>query len=172
MSKKKVKVSITVIEGKDKGNSFDIVKKAVIGRTSGDIVIDDPKISRKHAEIIIQNGKVTIKDLGSTNGVIVNDVKVDESELSNLDEITLGFTKVSVRTEEKTLLNDQRNIPAVSQKTVKDDYAVYFSTDIGPTVSAIIAAVEAGDDTLIDLRVERPSLEERFLELTTPGEQA
>jgi hypothetical protein len=32
--------------------------------------------------------------------------------------------------------------------------------------------VEAENDTLIDLRVERPSLEERFLELTTPGEDA
>jgi ABC-2 type transport system ATP-binding protein len=83
-----------------------------------------------------------------------------------------GFTKVSVRTQEKTLLTDQRDIPAVSQKIVKDDYAVFFSTDIGPTVSAIIAMVETENDTLIDLRVERPSLEERFLELTTPGEDA
>ena len=38
--------------------------------------------------------------------------------------------------------------------------------DPGPTVSAIIAHIEAHDDTLIDLRVERPSLEERFLEIT------
>jgi ABC-2 type transport system ATP-binding protein len=83
-----------------------------------------------------------------------------------------AFTKVSVRTQEKTLLTDQSDIPAVSQKIVKDDYAVFFSTDIGPTVSAIIAMVEAENDTLIDLRVERPSLEERFLELTTPGEDA
>jgi ABC-2 type transport system ATP-binding protein len=83
-----------------------------------------------------------------------------------------GFTKVSVRTQEKTLLSDQRAIPAVSQRTTQDDYAIFFSTDIGPTVAAIIQIVEADNDTLIDLRVERPSLEERFLELTTPGENA
>ncbi len=83
-----------------------------------------------------------------------------------------AFTKVSVRTQEKTLLTNQSDIPAVSQKIVKDDYAVFFSTDIGPTVSAIIAMVKAENDILIDLRVERPSLEERFLELTTPGEDA
>jgi ABC-2 type transport system ATP-binding protein len=33
-------------------------------------------------------------------------------------------------------------------------------------VSAIIAHIEAQGDTLIDLRVERPSLEDRFLEIT------
>jgi ABC-2 type transport system ATP-binding protein len=80
-----------------------------------------------------------------------------------------GFTKVSVRTTERTFLRDDRVIPAVSQRLSKDEYAVFFSQDIGPTVSAIIATIEAENDTLIDLRVERPSLEERFLELTNPG---
>jgi ABC-2 type transport system ATP-binding protein len=55
----------------------------------------------------------------------------------------------------------------VSQQASKDEYSIYFSTDIGPTVSAIIAHVEAQKDTLIDLRVERPSLEDRFLEITS-----
>jgi ABC-2 type transport system ATP-binding protein len=36
-------------------------------------------------------------------------------------------------------------------------------------LSAIIATIEAQGDTLIDLRVERPSLEERFLEITNTG---
>jgi ABC-2 type transport system ATP-binding protein len=52
---------------------------------------------------------------------------------------------------------------------LKDEYAIYFTTDIGPTVSAIIAHVQAQEDTLIDLRVERPSLEDRFLEITREG---
>jgi hypothetical protein len=36
-------------------------------------------------------------------------------------------------------------------------------------VAALIAAVDDQGDKLIDLRVERPSLEERFLEITQPG---
>ena len=47
-----------------------------------------------------------------------------------------------------------------------EDYAVYFSKDAGPTVSAILDYIKAKEDRLIDLRVERPSLEERFLEIT------
>jgi len=80
-----------------------------------------------------------------------------------------GFTKVSVRTEGNVLLKASLTFPAVGQKVLKDEYAIYYSTDPGPTVSAIIAHIEAQGDTLIDLRVERPSLEERFLEITGAG---
>ncbi len=80
-----------------------------------------------------------------------------------------GLTKVSVRTEGSSLSEAGGTFPAVSRSTVKDEYHIYFSTDIGPTVSAIIAHIDAREDTLIDLRVERPSLEDRFLEIATAG---
>ncbi len=80
-----------------------------------------------------------------------------------------GLTKVSVRTEQSLLSENGTAFPAVQQKTLKDNYAVYFSTDPGPTVSAILAHIEQEHDRLIDLRVERPSLEERFLEITNHG---
>jgi len=81
-----------------------------------------------------------------------------------------GLTKVSVRTESSSLSDLGVTFPAVSQRVSKDEYSIYFSTDIGPTVSAIIAHIEAEQDRLIDLRVERPSLEDRFLEITTTGD--
>lgn len=80
-----------------------------------------------------------------------------------------GLTKVSVRTQNACLSIPGIHLPAVSQGQVKDEYSIFFSTDIGPTVSAIISTIEAQKDTLIDLRVERPSLEDRFLELTNSG---
>jgi len=81
-----------------------------------------------------------------------------------------GLTKVSVRTQGSSLSDPGIALPAVSQRVFKDEYNIYFSTDIGPTVAAIIAHVEAQGDTLIDLRVERPSLEDRFLEITNTGD--
>lgn len=78
-----------------------------------------------------------------------------------------GLTRVSVHTVAGSLLGNGHGIPAVAQQTAKDNYAIYYSTDIGRTVSALIEAVTTSGDTLIDLRVERPSLEDRFLELTT-----
>ncbi len=80
-----------------------------------------------------------------------------------------GLTKVSVRTLSSSLSDPGISFPSVSQRTFKDEYSIYFSTNISPTVSAIIAHIETHGDTLIDLRVERPSLEDRFLEITTNG---
>lgn len=81
-----------------------------------------------------------------------------------------GLTKVSVRTVGSSLSDPGVTFPAVSQRVSKDEYSIYFSTDIGPTVSAIIAHIQAKQDKLIDLRVERPSLEDRFLEITAAGD--
>jgi len=78
-----------------------------------------------------------------------------------------GLTRVAVNTTAGSLLANGHHIPAVAQRTVKDNYAIFYSTDIGRTVGALIEAVNAANDSLIDLRVERPSLEDRFLELTS-----
>ncbi len=80
-----------------------------------------------------------------------------------------GFTKVSVRSENAALSHNNVAFPAVGQHVFKDEYDIYFSTDPAPTVSAILEYLAAHDDKLIDLRVERPSLEERFLEITHHG---
>lgn len=77
-----------------------------------------------------------------------------------------GMTKVSVYTKAATLLANHHTFPAVAQRTQKENYAIYFSSDIAQTVPALINYVQAQQDELIDLRVERPSLEDRFLELT------
>ena len=80
-----------------------------------------------------------------------------------------GVTKVSVRTEKGSLTTSDITFPAVERHHQEDDYTVYFSSDIGPTVSAIISYVATEGDDLIDLRVERPSLEDRFLEIANSG---
>jgi len=80
-----------------------------------------------------------------------------------------GLTKVSVCTKESSLSDAEVTFPGVSQRIFKEDYNIYYSTDVGPTVAAIIAHIETRKDTLIDLRVERPSLEDRFLEIVAEG---
>ena len=77
-----------------------------------------------------------------------------------------SLTKVSVRTERVSLSDTALSFPAVRQRIAKGDYHVFFTSDIGPTVSAIINHIAAQGDAIVDLRVERPSLEDRFLEIT------
>ncbi len=78
-----------------------------------------------------------------------------------------GLTKISVHTLNGSLSRNGLHLPAVQGQTAKDEYHIYFSTDIAPTLAALIAHLEQQHDPLIDLRVERPSLEDRFLEITT-----
>ena len=80
-----------------------------------------------------------------------------------------GLTKVSVHTENRSLEQVNGSFPGVQQRALKEEYVVYFSSDVGPTVSSLISYIETHDDALIDLRVERPSLEDRFLEITHSG---
>lgn len=82
-----------------------------------------------------------------------------------------GFTKVSIRTEDSLLHKNGATFPGVSQRAIKEEYAIYYSTDPAPTVTALLDYVRQNNDRLIDLRVERPSLEERFLEITQIGAQ-
>ena len=79
-----------------------------------------------------------------------------------------GLTKISVSSENASLARPEVTFPSVRQMQRREDYFVYFCTDVGPTVAALIAYLNAQGDPLIDLRVERPSLEDRFLEITMP----
>lgn len=64
----------------------------IVGRGEGcQLVLDDPLISRRHACFVVDDREITLKDLGSTNGVLVNGLKVDELQvLVPGDHITLG----------------------------------------------------------------------------------
>ena len=79
-----------------------------------------------------------------------------------------GTTKVSVRTSGNSL--DTLDLPGVAGFTKEGEYLMFLTSTPGPSVAALISHIETHGDSLVDLRVERPSLEERFLELTNPGE--
>jgi pSer/pThr/pTyr-binding forkhead associated (FHA) protein len=64
----------------------------IVGRGEGcQLILDDPLISRRHACFVVDERDVTLKDLGSTNGVLVNGSRVDEVQIVEPgDHITLG----------------------------------------------------------------------------------
>jgi hypothetical protein len=67
----------------------------VIGRSREcDLTLDDPNVSRRHAEIRQEQGGWWIVDLGSTNGVEVNGKRVERARLEVDDAIVLGTTEL------------------------------------------------------------------------------
>jgi pSer/pThr/pTyr-binding forkhead associated (FHA) protein len=70
----------------------------VIGRDGADIPLDDPKVSRKHAEIGLYGpGAYVLRDLASTNGTFLNGKLVSEKrKLSHWDAIRVGETVLRI----------------------------------------------------------------------------
>lgn len=81
---------------KDESMRFEIAQGTnTIGRRDGDnsIVISDPYISGRHADLLAENGVFTITDVGSTNGTCINGVRLEHNEPKEIregDEITIG----------------------------------------------------------------------------------
>ena len=71
----------------------------VLGRDPDvEIYLDAPGVSRRHAVIRIAAAQATIEDLGSKNGTLVGDQRVDGSRsIGDGDVITVGSVKLSVR---------------------------------------------------------------------------
>lgn len=62
-----------------------------IGRgLDNDLVIDDPRVSRHHAQITFRHGHYLLRDQRSTNGTFVNNQPVETVVLASGDRVSLG----------------------------------------------------------------------------------
>ncbi|WP_338080807.1 FHA domain-containing protein [Clostridium cochlearium] len=77
-----------------KGGVIPLRRELSIGRNAQNIfIIDDPYISSFHARIYLRNNNYIIEDLGSTNGTIVNNTKINGKKyLESGDIVKLGNT--------------------------------------------------------------------------------
>ena len=74
--------------------------RAVLGRSGDvDVQIEDPNVSRRHAEVVQQGSAWWVVDLGSTNGVEVDGRRVQRARLDNGSSFVIGETTVTFSTE-------------------------------------------------------------------------
>lgn len=92
-------IVLACIGGPYLGKEFSLGEgETQLGRTEGQIVLsDDPQVSRRHALFIFSEGKLKLRDLGSTNGTWVNGIRITESEVRRGDIIALGQCRFTVR---------------------------------------------------------------------------
>lgn len=102
---------LVVKTGQKKGLVYRLAERNVsIGRDPlNTLVLLDDRVSMRHAQIVFKRKKYIIIDLGSTNGIMVNDVLVTKHILKPGDKIKLGGTvldflslSTKLETEEKT----------------------------------------------------------------------
>lgn len=83
----------------------------VIGRqTDCQIRIPSAAISRHHCEVAVTDGKVSVRDLGSSNGTFVNRRRVSQAELSPGDLIAIGDLVFVVRVDGRPAAIDSEDV--------------------------------------------------------------
>ena len=87
---------VVVKRGPNAGSNFLMDKDVTTaGRhPESDVFLDDVTVSRRHAEIRRRDNRFYVVDNGSLNGTYVNRKRVDETELSNGDELQIGKFKL------------------------------------------------------------------------------
>ena len=104
------------LTGDDKGSAYFLEgSRVTMGRGDQcDITIKDLKTSREHAEMVKVGRDYVITDLGSHNGVVINDLKIKQQRLNHGDKIILGrtvykFGYVDVKNEAQEILKQAKD---------------------------------------------------------------
>lgn len=71
----------------------------IIGRerAAADVILRDPNVSRRHAELTFTGSDWSIEDLNSTNGTFVNNRRITRCPLRNGDLLTFGLSNFEFR---------------------------------------------------------------------------
>jgi pSer/pThr/pTyr-binding forkhead associated (FHA) protein len=100
-----------------------------IGRKEGNTIrLTERNVSRRHARILRANGEVQIEDLGSYNGIRVNNARIAERvNLRVSDQVQIGDYKLYLKAEGVEQVDDARTMPIERVEAA--------ATDILPAVS-------------------------------------
>jgi hypothetical protein len=90
---------LELVTGSETGRIIALTPPSVvIGRgTDADLRLADTGVSRRHAELLVDEGAVTLVDLRSTNGTLVNGRQVQRVTLADGDRISIGATSIVYR---------------------------------------------------------------------------
>ena len=101
--------------GPDRGREITVPEGEIsLGRSSqNDVCLVDPILSRHHCRISFHGGKLSVEDLDSANGTLVNGEEVKTSELHDGDTVTIGDTVLRVRNAPKAAAQSEIAPPPV-----------------------------------------------------------
>ncbi len=105
------------------GSDIPLEKPIVlIGRHQEcDIQIPSRKISRRHCCVALVDDHVVVRDLGSTNGIRINGVKVTEGNLQEDDELTIGNMRYQLRWSSDSSASLKHAIQSTAKQNVNAD---------------------------------------------------
>jgi transcriptional regulator with PAS, ATPase and Fis domain len=138
-------VELNVVAGPSRGARFELRSGAAkIGSAPGnDLHVEDRTVSRVHCEVRVRPDGVTVRDLGSTNGTVVDGVRLRDADVPAGTNLRLGDTVIRVD------VGDEPVVLEVSDRTS-------FGELVGGSVEmrrlyAILERVAATDATVLIL---------------------
>ena len=89
---------VTVLQGPDAGKRFQLPSgNQTIGRSAGcDLRLSDTLVSRRHVRVFVSPGSAEILDLGSANGITLNDELVTRGAWLRGDRLRIGDTVLGI----------------------------------------------------------------------------
>ncbi len=85
--------TLLALDGPIAGRHLEVAGAIVFGRKSGDVLLDDELVSRRHAEVRPLEGGLVLTDLGSSNGTTVNGRRCEGvTHLAQGDKVQIGST--------------------------------------------------------------------------------
>ncbi|MFZ3089736.1 MAG: sigma 54-interacting transcriptional regulator [Nitrospirota bacterium] len=153
------KVKLVIAKGAMAGKEFVIDKGLLrIGsKKENDVVIEDNTVSRFHAQIEEKKGQYIIKDLNSTNGTFVDDLRVSEAFLNEGSIIRLGNTglrftpveeKIELTPSKKDRFGDivgksskMKEVFGILEKVSKTDATILITGETGTGKELVAKAI-------------------------------
>lgn len=140
---------------KEDGTSQEIhlrKPRVVVGRESDcELRIPLPSVSRQHCEFILDNGKVTVRDLGSSNGTYVNKQRVEEAELSAGDLIAVGPAVFALILNGEPSGLDMKAVFAEGTVVVKPKKHAGLTGNAAKAAAALAGGKKNKDDSDLDI---------------------
>jgi pSer/pThr/pTyr-binding forkhead associated (FHA) protein len=108
-----------------------------IGRKEGNTIrLTERNVSRRHARILRNNGEVHIEDLGSYNGIRVNNARIAERvSLRVSDQVQIGDYKLYLKAEGVEQVDDARTMPIERVGVEAPTQPHVAPTDVLPAVT-------------------------------------
>jgi hypothetical protein len=105
-----------IVQTADSTRELLFIGRLTVGRaTECDISLNDGKVSRRHAELDATGPVPRITDLGSRNGLLVNNRKVTSAELQVGDVIVIGDARIVV----EAVAQEEHTLPAMAASAME-----------------------------------------------------
>jgi two-component system NtrC family sensor kinase len=137
-------LTLLIIQGPDKGRRFELPDTAtLVGRDSRQLPLTDNTVSRRHCELVPDNGEWLVRDTGSSNGTYVNGQRIKERLYLKVgDQVRVGRTLMVFGAAPGISRSSKGNVSLAGEESGMD--------------SAIMHTMPSNDDSVV-LAVPEPA---------------